>query len=63
MTRTHWAPGDKRRWLPNRRRYEWRTICGRWLPLSSHATPNRVTCKQCRRYLEGLTVDGERLRR
>jgi hypothetical protein len=54
MKVTHWATGSRRRWTRARRRVEWWTACGRWLPLSRTTVPNEVTCKQCRRYLDKL---------
>ena len=62
MRATHWTVGDQRQRDPTGF-LVWRSACARWVLLSRTAIPDRVTCKQCRRYLEGLTVDGERLRR
>lgn len=61
MRATHWTPGDQRKQTSNGG--HWRTACARWVHLDRTAIPDRVTCKQCRRYLERLIVDGERLRR
>ncbi len=57
MSATHWTPGDQRRPTPIGSRY--RAVCGRWVGLKCTDIPARVTCKQCRRYLQRL-IDDER---
>jgi len=50
----HWAPAAyPYRWERGKgNRY--RMACGRWLPLRRMDVPSRVTCKQCRAYLDAL---------
>ena len=60
MRATHWTRGDQKQRDPTGFLL-WRSACSRWVLLSRTTTPDRVTCKQCRRYLERLTVDEERL--
>ena len=53
MRATHWTSGAQRR-RDHAGALLWRTECSRWVLLSRTATPDRVTCKQCRRALDLL---------
>jgi len=54
MRATHWTRGDRHR-RDSTGFLLWRTACSRWVLRHRTATPDQVTCKQCRRYLERLT--------
>jgi hypothetical protein len=53
MRIAHWTSGANMRRDPTGFLL-WRTACSRWVIRHRTAVPDRVTCKQCRRYLDRL---------
>ena len=53
MRATHWTDGSQRQRDPTGFLL-FRTVCSRWVLRFRTATPDRVTCKQCKRYLYAL---------